>query len=313
LRIYRKLGEIREIKKPVVTIGTFDGVHLGHQKIITQINEEAKIIGGESVLITFYPHPRMVLQPESHNLKLLQTQSEKLSKLEKLGLQNVIEIPFTIDFANLSAIAFVQDILVKTLNISKIVIGHDHQFGKDREGNIKFLKSISLTFNFEVIEIPPLVIHDINISSTKIRNAIKDGEITKVSEYLGESYSLSGTVVKGKQLGRMLGFPTANIELNNNYKLVPRFGVYAVEVMVLGIKYFGMANIGLRPTINDGLGETIEVHIFDFSTDIYNQSVKVFFHYKIREELKFENKEQLINQLHQDEKTIRDFFNRYKG
>ncbi len=311
MRIYRNLSEIKEIKKPVVTIGTFDGVHLGHQKIISQINDEAKKIGGESVLITFFPHPRMVLQPESHNLKLLQTQSEKYSKLEKLGLQHVIEVPFTIDFAKLSALEFVQQILVEALNLSVLVIGYDHQFGKNREGTIEFLRGVSETLNFEVVEISPLIIDDINISSTKIRRAIQEGDMQKVALYLGDTYSLSGTVVKGKQLGRILGFPTANLQLTESYKLAPGFGVYAVEVIVHDNKYYGMANIGMRPTINDGFGETIEVHIFDFSSDIYNQTLEVFFHHKIREEIKFENKELLTKQLHQDEKTVRDFFNRF--
>lgn len=313
MRIYKNLSEIKEIKKPVVTIGTFDGVHLGHQKIIAQINDEAQKIGGESVLFTFFPHPRMVLQPESHNLKLIQTQSEKLSRLAKLGLQNVIEVPFTIDFARLSAFEFVQHILVETLNVRKLVIGYDHQFGRDREGTIEFLKGVSESFNFEVIEISPLVIDDLNISSTKIRRAIKDGEMQKVTAYLAETYSLSGTVVKGKQLGRILGFPTANIQLSDAYKLIPGKGVYAVEVHFDSKNYFGMANIGLRPTINDGFGESIETHIFDFHSDIYNRNLEVFFHHKIREEIKFENKEQLINQLHRDEKTVRDFFNRIQN
>ncbi len=313
MRIYRNLSEIKEIKNPVVTIGTFDGVHLGHQKIISQINDEAKKIGGESVLFTFFPHPRMVLNPENHNLKLIQTQSEKLSSLAKLGLQNVIEVPFTLGSAELTALEFVQHILVETLNVSKLVIGYDHQFGKNREGSIEFLRGISDTFNFEVVEISPLVINDINISSTKIRHAIKVGDMQKVTSYLGEIFSLSGIVVKGKQLGRILGFPTANIQLTNDYKLAPGYGVYAVEVIFNNNSYYGMANIGLRPTFNDGFGETIEVNLFDFSSDIYDQTLEVFFHHKIREEIKFENKEQLIKQLHQDEKTVRDFFNRIQN
>ena len=313
MRIFRNLSAFKEIKNPVITIGTFDGVHLGHQKIIAQINEEARKIGGESVLFTFYPHPRMVLNPESHNLQLIHTQLEKLSRLEKLGLQNFIEVPFTIEFSKLSAFDFVAQILVEKLHVKKLVIGYDHQFGKDREGTIEFLRGGSKTFDFEVIEISPLVIDDLNISSTKIRNAIKNGDMLKANAYLGEPYSMCGTVIQGKQLGRILGFPTANIEIKETYKLKPGRGVYAIEVSILEKKYFGMANIGLRPTINDGFGETIEVNIFDFSSDIYNENLEVLFHHKIREEIKFENKEELINQLHQDEKTVRDFFNSFNN
>ena len=272
-------------------------MHLGHQKIIAQINDEANKIEGESVLFTFYPHPRMVLYPESHNLKLIQTQAEKLSKLEKLGLQNVIEIPFTFEFSRLSALEFVRNILVNALNVKKLVIGYDHQFGKNREGTIAFLNSVSRTYDFEVIEIPPLVVDDLNISSTKIRDAIKSGNLEKAASFLGEKYFLCGKVVTGKQLGRTIGFPTANIQLTENYKLAPGKGVYAVEIEIDGIKHEGMANIGRRPTVNENEDETIEVHVFDFNRDIYDKNVTVFFYKKIREEIKFENKEALKNQL----------------
>jgi riboflavin kinase/FMN adenylyltransferase len=310
LRIFRNLEEVKGLKNPVVTIGTFDGVHLGHQKIISQINDEAKKIGGESVLFTFFPHPRMVLYPDNHNLKLIQTQSEKLVKLDKLGLQNVIEIPFTFEFSRLTALEFVRNILVNALNVKTLIIGYDHQFGKNREGTITFLKSICGTYDFNVIEIPPLVVDDLNISSTKIRDAIKSGNMLKAAAFLGENYALNGIVVHGKKLGRTLGFPTANIQLTENYKLAPGRGVYAVEIVIDGTLHNGMANIGLRPTVNDSLDETIEVNVFDFNSDIYNKNVTVFFYEKIRDEIKFKNKEELINQLHQDEKAVRDLFNR---
>ncbi len=310
MRVFRNLSDVKGIKNPVITIGTFDGVHLGHQKIIAQINDEANKIEGESVLFTFYPHPRMVLYPESHNLKLIQTQAEKLSKLEKLGLQNVIEIPFTFEFSRLSALEFVRNILVNALNVKKLVIGYDHQFGKNREGTIAFLNSVSRTYDFEVIEIPPLVVDDLNISSTKIRDAIKSGNLEKAASFLGEKYFLCGKVVTGKQLGRTIGFPTANIQLTENYKLAPGKGVYAVEIEIDGIKHEGMANIGRRPTVNENEDETIEVHVFDFNRDIYDKNVTVFFYKKIREEIKFENKEALKNQLYQDEKSVRYIFNR---
>lgn len=310
LQIFRNLDEVKGLKNPVITIGTFDGVHLGHQKIIAQINEEARKIGGESVLFTFFPHPRMVLHPENHNLKLIQTQSEKLEKLDKLGLQNVIEIPFTFEFSRLTALEFVRNILVDALNVKTLIIGYDHQFGKNREGTIEFLKSICDTYDFKVIEIPPLVVDDLNISSTKIRDAIKSGDMLKAAAFLGENYTITGTVVSGKQLGRAIGFPTANIELTENYKLAPGRGVYAVELDIEGQKLKGMANIGIRPTVDDSVEESIEVHIFDFNFDIYKKNVVVFFHEKIREEVKFENKEELISQLDKDEKTVRNIFNR---
>jgi riboflavin kinase/FMN adenylyltransferase len=310
LRIFRNLEEVKGLKNPVITIGTFDGVHLGHQKIISQINEEARKIGGESVLFTFFPHPRMVLYPENHNLKLIQTQAEKLEKLAKLGLQNIIEIPFTFDFSRLTALDFVRNILANALNIKTLVIGYDHQFGKNREGTIEFLKSICSTYDFNVIEIPPLVVDDLNISSTKIRASIKSGDMIKAAAFLGDKYSLNGTVVKGQRLGRTIGFPTANIQLMENYKLVPGRGVYAVELEIEGQRHKGMANIGVRPTVSEAEEETIEVHFFDFNSDIYKKNITVFFYEKIREELKFENKERLIIQLQHDEKTIRNIFNR---
>ncbi len=310
MRIFRNLEEVKGLKNPVITIGTFDGVHLGHQKIISQINEEARKIGGESVLFTFFPHPRMVLYPENHNLKLIQTQAEKLEKLAKLGLQNIIEIPFTFDFSRLTALDFVRNILANALNIKTLVIGYDHQFGKNREGTIEFLKSICSTYDFNVIEIPPLVVDDLNISSTKIRASIKSGDMIKAAAFLGDKYSLNGTVVKGQRLGRTIGFPTANIQLMENYKLVPGRGVYAVELEIEGQRHKGMANIGVRPTVSEAEEETIEVHFFDFNSDIYKKNITVFFYEKIREELKFENKERLIIQLQHDEKTIRNIFNR---
>lgn len=310
MRIFRNLVEIKGLKNPVITIGTFDGVHLGHQKIISQINDEARKIGGESVLFTFFPHPRMVLYPENHNLKLIQTQNEKLEKLEKLGLHNVIEIPFTFDFSRLTALEFVRNILVDALNVKTLIIGYDHQFGKNREGTIEFLKNVCDIYEFNLIEIPPLVVDDLNISSTKIREAIKSGDMLKAAAFLGENYSISGSVVSGKQLGRTIGFPTANIQLLENYKLVPGKGVYAVEIAIDRFIHKGMANIGLRPTVSQNSDETIEVHVFDFNSDIYGKNVTVFFREKIREEIKFENKEELISQLKKDEKTVRDIFNR---
>ena len=213
MKIFQGFENIEAIPNPVLTIGTFDGVHIGHQKIINQLNKAAKEIGGESVLFTFYPHPRMVLYPENHGLKLIQTQMEKMDKLRRFGLKNVIVHPFTKNFSRLSALEFVRDYLVNQLHVKKLVIGYDHQFGKNREGSISFLREVQDTYGFEVIEIPAQEIDDVNISSTKIRNAILKGETNRVAKFLGEPYELYGRVVKGQALGRIIGFPTANIDI----------------------------------------------------------------------------------------------------
>lgn len=308
MKIFQDLKSIKKIPNPVLTIGTFDGVHIGHQKILQQLKEEADKIGGESVLFTFYPHPRMVLYPDNHGLKLLQTQEEKLEKLERVGLQNCIIYPFTFDFSRLTAIEFVRDILVNKLHIKKLVIGYDHQFGKNREGTIEFLKEICGIYNFEVIEIPAQDIDEVNVSSTKIRNAVLEGDIEKANEYLGENFELTGIVVHGDSIGQTIGFPTANIQVVSDIKLVPGNGVYAVEVLVDGNVFKGMMNIGKRPTLGKNMDRRLEVHIFDFNTDIYSKKITVKFLLKIRNEQQFANIEELKGQLIEDEKTIRNLY-----
>jgi len=305
VKIFQDLTAINSIPNPVLTIGTFDGVHVGHQKILQQVKKEAEKIGGESVLFTFFPHPRMVLYPESHGLKLLQTQEEKMAKLERVGVENCIVYPFTFDFSRLSAIEFVRDILVNKLQIKKLVIGYDHQFGKNREGNIEFLKEICEVYGFEVIEIPAQDIDAVNVSSTKIRNAILDGDIAKANEYLGEKFELTGTIVHGQAIGKTIGFPTANIQVNSDLKLIPGNGVYAVDVSLKNSHYFGMLNIGNRPTVNDSADRTIEVHILDFSSEIYAEEITVNFIDKLREEKQFSDLQELQKQLKEDEKFIR--------
>jgi riboflavin kinase/FMN adenylyltransferase len=305
VKIFHDLTAINDIPNPVLTIGTFDGVHVGHQKILQQVKMEAEKIGGESVLFTFFPHPRMVLYPESHGLKLLQTQEEKMAKLERVGVENCIVYPFTFDFSRLSAIEFVRDILVNKLQIKKLVIGYDHQFGKNREGNIQFLKEICEVYGFDVIEIPAQDIDAVNVSSTKIRNAILGGDIAKANEYLGEKFELTGTIVHGQAIGKTIGFPTANIQVNSDLKLIPGNGVYAVDVNVKDSHYFGMLNIGNRPTVNDSADRTIEVHILDFSGEIYAEEITVKFIDKLRDETQFKDLQELQNQLKEDEKFIR--------
>jgi len=291
------------IKKPVLTIGTFDGVHIGHQKIISRINKSAKEIGGESVLFTFYPHPRTVIFPDDDNLRLLQTQEEKLAKLKRFGLDNVVIYPFTKEFSRLSATHFVRDCLVNQIGAVKIVIGYNHQFGKNREGSLEQLRELAPIYGFEVEEIPAQEIDEVNVSSTKIRNALLSGEIATANKFLQEPFQLNGVVEHGKALGRTIGFPTANISIDNKLKIIPKTGVYFVRCSVDNIAYFGIMNIGFRPTVGDQNAEkpSIEVNIFDFKGDIYGKSMCVELLEYLREEQKFDSLESLKNQIRQDE------------
>lgn len=309
MRIFKDFESIDEVRNAVLTIGTFDGVHIGHQKILERVKEEAKKIDGESVLFTFYPHPKMVLFPDSHNLKLIQTQAQKVDKLRRFGLDNVIVYPFTMEFSRLTAIEFVRDYLVNRLKVKKLVIGYDHQFGKNREGTLDFLKDISDVYGFEVIEIPAQDIDDVNVSSTKIRNALLNGDVSLANSYLGEPFEICGKVVKGDSIGRTIGFPTANIEVDSELKLIPAKGVYAVQVKLDDNRvYEGMMNIGSRPTVTSVNELRIEVHIFDFSSDIYDNSISVQLLSRVRDELQFDSVELLKIQLKKDEKTVRDYF-----
>jgi riboflavin kinase/FMN adenylyltransferase len=309
MKVFQDVSNGFTAKFPVVTIGTFDGVHLGHQKILQKINKEAKKVGGESVLFTFHPHPRIVLNPENHNLKLLQTQEEKIEKLARFGLQNLIIYPFTTDFSNLTALEFVRDILVEKIKVKTLVIGYDHQFGKNREGGIEFLQSVSEEFGFSVIEIPAQELDDVNVSSTKIRNALLEGNISLANSFLTESFELRGKVIKGEALGRKFGFPTANIDLETDLKLIPRNGVYAVEVSLMDDRlYKGIMNIGSRPTIHKNGQLSIEVHLLDFNEDLYGQKIRVQFLENIRNERTFSNTDELIEQIKKDEKHARSIF-----
>lgn len=303
MKVFNSFENLESIINPVLTIGTFDGVHVGHQKIIKKINKEAEKNNGQSVLLTFYPHPRIVLNPENHGLSLIQTQEEKLAKLEHFGLDNVIVIPFTPAFSNLSAEEFVIKFLVEKLKVNTIIIGYDHQFGKNREGGVNFLNTISTKYNFNVIEIPAQEINDVNISSTRIRKAIENGEIEIANKYLGEPFSLNGKIIKGKQLGRTIGYPTANIELLSSLKIIPKKGVYLVKIKINQIEYSGMMNIGTRPTVSNSNDVSIEVNIFNFNNDIYGEEVEVSILKKIRDEKKFDSIEKLKNQLKEDEQN----------
>lgn len=309
MRIFKGIESLGEIKNPVVTIGTFDGVHLGHQKIIEQLNLEAEKIGGESVLLTFDPHPRIVLLPENHNVKLIQTLNEKFQVLEKFDLKNVILIPFTTEFSELSAIDFVEQILIGNLKAKKVVIGYDHQFGRNREGNIQFLKSVSEKYGFEVIEISAKSIDEINISSTKIRDSLLRGDVETAKLFLSRPYEISGTVVKGNQLGRTLGFPTANVKVDSELKLVPANGVYAVRVKIAEKMYFGVMNVGTKPTVNTTEEKSLEVFIFEFKNEIYGEEITLFFDKQVRNEQKFANLDELKRAISNDEAVCRNYYN----
>lgn len=309
MNIFQGFEELGNIPNPVLTIGTFDGVHQGHQKIIDRLNEEAEQIGGESVLFTFYPHPRMVLYPDNHELRLIQTQAEKIDKLRRIGLNNIIVHPFTKEFSRLTAIEFVRDYLVNRLHVKKLVIGYDHQFGKNREGSIEFLKEVCETYDFEVIEITAEEVDEVNVSSTKIRKAIMEGDMSRAKSYLGEPFELHGRVIHGNAMGRSIGFPTANIDIESDIKLIPKIGVYAVHVVRSnGEFYQGMMNIGMRPTVANHDNLSIEVNILDFEGDLYDEYLTVQFLSRLRDEMKFESINDLKEQIEIDEKSIRSYF-----
>lgn len=307
MNIFHSINEFHSDKKTIVTLGTFDGVHLGHAAILKKLTQNTQNGTFESTVLTFFPHPRMVLQGKS-DLKLLNTINEKIELLEKIGIDNLIIHPFDEKFAELNAEAFVSTILVDQLRVQKIIIGYDHRFGKNRTANIDDLISFGTQYGFEVEQISAQEIDEISISSTKIRTALEEGDIQLANEYLGYRYFLSGTVVKGKQLGRTIGFPTANISLEEDYKLVPQNGVYVVRTEIDGKTIFGMMNIGFNPTVQ-GKKKTIEVHLFNFDSDIYNCKIQVSILQRIRSEKKFESVEVLKDQLKKDKTFSLDYLN----
>lgn len=283
----------------MVTTGTFDGVHIGHQHVIESLISSAKKMNGESTLLTFYPHPRIVLQ-QSSDLKLLNDLEEKIELLAQTGVDNLIIIPFTKAFSRLSSLNFVREVLVNKLGTKKLIIGYDHHFGRNREGSFEHLMEYGPLYGFEVEEIPVKDVEDVNISSTKIRESLVAGKVKEAENLLGYKYFLSGKVVKGKQIGAKMGFPTANIKVENTYKLIPLQGVYAVHVEVGGEQYQGMLNIGVRPTFTNENEVSIEVNLFNFSADIYDESLKLIFVDRIRDEKSFESSTDLIAQLEKD-------------
>jgi len=296
------------IKNAVVTIGTFDGIHLGHQEIISRIIELAKSVNGETALVTFWPHPRYVLSPNNENMKLLTTFDEKAEILSQLGLDHIVKVNFTKEFSQWTSEQFIQRIIISALHTKRLVIGYDHRFGKDREGGFEHLKKHSDRYGFKVEEIPKQTIDDVGISSTKIRNAVDEGKVELAHDFLGRFYEINGKVVSGDKIGKTLGFATANIQVEEPYKLVPADGAYAVIAEINSKQYKGMLNIGYRPTV-DGKTKKIEANIFEFNDNIYGEKIKVSFIKRLRDEIKFDSKAELSNQLQKDKEKAMQILN----
>jgi riboflavin kinase/FMN adenylyltransferase len=299
MKIYHGIEDFVRLNCAVVTSGTFDGVHVGHQKILSRLREVAQKENGETVVLTFWPHPRLVLHPEDTSLKLLNTFDEKADLLREQGIEHLIRIAFTKEFSQLTSEEFIFKILVQTIGTKKLVIGYDHHFGKNREGSFEQLKLNAPKYGFQVEEIPRQDVDHIVVSSTRIRKALEEGDIETANHFLGSPYRITGRVVIGDRLGRVLGYPTANIEIENKNKLIPADGIYAVTVLHGHRTYKGMLYIGIRPTIN-GSKRNIEVNIFDFNQDIYGESLTVAFQHRIRGDEKFNDLEALKHQLHLD-------------
>ncbi len=300
MQVHHGLASIPSIQRPVVTSGTFDGVHLGHVTILDRLKEIAKACDGETVVLSFWPHPRFVLQGDACELKLLSTLQEKIQLLKAYGIDHLVILPFTKEFSKKTSQEFIQEVIVDGLHTHKLVIGYDHRFGRNREGGFDYLKANQDLFPFAIEEIPRHDVDNVGISSTKIRKALEEGQVEQATKYLGRPYSLSGTVVKGKQLGRTIGFPTANIQPEISEKLVPAIGVYAIQALIGKKPYGGMLNIGMRPTVDNEKHISIEAHLFDCREKLYDEEITVAFIGRIRNEQKFPSLEALIEQLHND-------------
>jgi len=307
MQVHRNIDDLPVFRNAVVTIGTFDGVHLGHQRIIRQLKEESIACGGESVIVTFHPHPRKVVKAGQQVVSLLNTLEEKIELLEAHGVDHLVVVPFTDKFSQLSAAEYVEQFLVAKIHPHILIIGYDHHFGNDRKGNYRLLEALGPVHGFQVKEIPEQVINSLTVSSTNIRKALLAGKLKEANENLGYPYMISGEVVRGDQRGRTIGFPTANIDLNNTEKCIPSNGVYAVRVNVGGDKqlYNGMMNIGVRPTV-DGSKRVLEVNLFEFTKEIYGEPIRVWLYYYVREEIKFGSLAELQQQISMDKEKISD-------
>jgi riboflavin kinase/FMN adenylyltransferase len=299
MKIYHGIDDFTPLQCAVVTSGTFDGVHLGHQKIFARLRETASRCGGETVVITYWPHPRLVLHPEDDSLRLLNTFEEKADLLKDQGIQHLIRIPFTREFSRLSSEQFIREILVDRIGTRKLVIGYDHHFGKNREGSFEQLKVDGPRYGFDVEEIPRQEVDNVAVSSTTIRKALDVGDVTTANHFLGQPYRITGRVVTGDKIGRTIGFPTANIDVESKYKLIPFDGIYAVTVAHAAQTYKGMLYIGTRPTLQ-GTRRVVEVNIFDFRNDIYGDTLTIHFHTRIRNDETFPDLESLQAKLHED-------------
>lgn len=305
------IDEKIDIENPVVTIGIFDGVHKGHQYILNKLISRAKELNGQSVVVTLWPHPRIVLNKDVWNFRLLHSQEEKIKHLEKMGIDYLMIVPFSTDLASLNACEFVHAYLIDKLNVSTLMIGYDNRFGKDRKGDLDGLTDCSGKYGFKIEKIDEFRNSIENVSSTSIRKALLDGDLNDAREMLDYVYYLSGTVIQGNHLGRQMGYPTANINPHSAYKLIPRDGVYAARIEVCGEIHNGMMNIGVRPTLDSANPvKIIEVHLFDFSTDIYDEEIVVYFDQRIRDEKRFDGLESLRKQLMLDEVEIRSFYSK---
>lgn len=308
MKIHRDLNDFYA-QNPVLTVGTFDGVHLGHRKIIARLHDLAKAINGESVIFTFDPHPRKIVSPAESNLRLLTTLDEKIELFAQSGIDHLIVYPFTHEFAQLTYEQFVEQILVGQIHTKSLVVGYDHKFGKGRQGDFEFLKECADRHEFQIEKLDVLLVNESNVSSTKIREAIQIGDFDTANAFLGYSFVLHGTVVEGQKLGRQIQFPTANIEASDPDKIIPGYGVYAVQAKVQNKTYRGMLNIGSRPTVNRNADHrSIEVHLFDFDSDIYGEHLELIFFRKLREEQKFESLDALKEQLARDKVDTISFF-----
>ncbi len=301
MKIYTDIKDYKKNKNAVVTVGTFDGLHIGHTKILDTLKYKASGVDGTTVLMTFEPHPRTVVSKD-FNLKLLTTLDEKIKLLEGFGIDDLLIVNFTKEFSQMSSEQFIKNLIVDKIGAVHMVVGHDHKFGKDRLGDEEKLREIAKQYNFEVTSVPAEMFNGEVISSTKIRNALVAGDVDTVNSFLGRSYSLSGVVVKGAQRGRLLGFPTANLRLHDQNKAVPKKGVYIVACRCENNPYYGIMNIGLRPTFADTIELVIEVHILNFDRDIYGKGLTVDFMKRLRDEKKFESKEELVHQIEEDKK-----------
>lgn len=305
MNIFHSIHDFKSTKKTILTLGTFDGVHIGHRKILERLTQNIENGKFESLVLTFFPHPRMVLKDQSE-IKLLNTIDEKIDLLAKIGIENLVIHPFDESFSRLTAQEFVKTVLVNQFHIHKIIIGHDHRFGKNRTANIDDLISFGKQYGFEVEQISVQEIDDVSVSSTKIRTALMEGNMDLANEYLGYNYILTGIITKGKQLGRTIGFPTANLAIQDNYKLIPRNGVYVVKSIINQKTIFGMMNIGFNPTVA-GENLSIEIHYFDFDADLYDQEIKVSLLKYLRSEQKFDSVDFLKAQLEKDKNASLDY------